>query len=75
MSKVHLISEDLGPYGPFLTYCGRSGSNLELTFDVRGVTCSNCRRAMVRDWCATCGRLLVAWEAEGVCACDARDGE
>ena len=78
--KIHLFREDIGPMGPALTYCGRvDHGRLRVEYDPRGVTCGLCRRAMmrdwcvVRDWCATCGRPLVAWEAEDVCACDAQE--
>ena len=74
MSKVHMIRDDLGPYGPYSAYCGRSG-DIELAFDVRSVTCQQCKRSMRVDWCVTWGKLLVAWEPEDVCACDAREVE
>jgi len=75
-ARVHMYAADLGPYGPVRVYCGRvdRGALIVEFEDARRVTCALCRRAMVRDWCATCGRLLVAWEPEDVCACDAREG-
>ena len=75
--KTHLYHKDLYPCGPAVTYCGRvnRSSRIELLNDVRRVTCKQCRRAMVRDWSATCGRLLVAGEPEDVCACNAREAE
>jgi len=72
--KIHLYLEDMGPMGPMRTYCGRvDRGSLCVEYDPRDVTCAQCRRAMVRDWCATCGRMIVAWEAEDVCSCDARE--
>jgi hypothetical protein len=72
--KIHLVREDIGPMGPARTYCGRvDHGELCVEYDPRDVTCDQCRRAMVRDWCATCGMLLVAWDEEDVCACDAQE--
>jgi hypothetical protein len=71
---LHMYRDDIGPCGPVRTYCGRvDRGELLVVYRPAHVTCEQCRRAMVRDWCATCGKLHVAWEPEDVCACDARD--
>jgi hypothetical protein len=76
-ARVHLYAAELGPYGPIRVYCGRvDRGQLIVEFeDARRATCAPCRRAMTRDWCERCGRLLVAWEPDLDCACDAREGE
>jgi hypothetical protein len=73
---AHMYCANISPYGPVQAYCGRVDRGaLLVVYRPAHVTCKQCRRAMVRDWCATCGRLLVAWEPEDVCACDAREEE
>jgi hypothetical protein len=73
---THLYRADIGPFGPVRTYCGRVDRGAMIVVERPAhVTCEQCRRAMVRDWCATCGLLHVAWEPEDVCACDAQEDE
>ena len=76
-ARVHMYAADFGPWGSTRVYCGRVDRRALIVEyeDARRVTCTPCRRAMTRDWCERCGRLLAAWELGDVCACDAREAE